>query len=97
MDNSRLAQTSMCLRERGYHIVQMVDHNRAHHFGGALSCTYRLAALFSTKSGSILRIGRMMTQPYFLKVIQQTPTEFWINNPTREHADLAIVNGVSGY
>jgi transaldolase len=37
-----------------------------------------------------------MRQPYFLRVVTQTPTEFWINNPTREHADLAIANGASG-
>lgn len=37
-----------------------------------------------------------MKEPYFLRVVNQTPTEFWINNPTRGHADLAIVNGASG-
>ncbi|MGA9061746.1 MAG: transaldolase family protein [Terracidiphilus sp.] len=37
-----------------------------------------------------------MQQPYFLRVVGQTPTEFWINNPTREHADWAIANGASG-
>ena len=37
-----------------------------------------------------------MNQPYFLRLISQTPTEFWINNPTREQADLAITNGASG-
>lgn len=37
-----------------------------------------------------------MRQPYFLRVIEQSPTEFWINNPTREHADWAIANGASG-
>jgi transaldolase len=37
-----------------------------------------------------------MKQPYFLRVVSQTPTEFWVNNPTREHADLAIANGASG-
>jgi transaldolase len=37
-----------------------------------------------------------MNQPYLLRVASQTPTEFWINNPTREHADLAIANGASG-
>jgi transaldolase len=37
-----------------------------------------------------------MKQPYFLRLVTQTPTEFWINNPTREHADLAIANGASG-
>jgi transaldolase len=33
---------------------------------------------------------------YFMRVIRQTPTEFWINNPTREQADLAIAHGASG-
>ena len=37
-----------------------------------------------------------MKQPYFLRVASQTPTEFWINNPTREQADLAIANGATG-
>ena len=37
-----------------------------------------------------------MNQPYFLRVVNQTPTEFWINNPTRAQCDLAIVNGASG-
>ena len=37
-----------------------------------------------------------MHQPYFWRVASQTPTEFWINNPTRAHADLAIANGASG-
>ncbi len=37
-----------------------------------------------------------MKQPYLLRVVAQSPTEFWINNPTREHADLAIANGASG-
>jgi transaldolase len=33
---------------------------------------------------------------YFIRVAQQSPTEFWINNPTREQADLAILNGATG-
>lgn len=37
-----------------------------------------------------------MSQPYFLRLISQTPTEFWINNPTRDQAELAIDNGASG-
>ena len=37
-----------------------------------------------------------MKQPYLLRVAAQSPTEFWINNPTREHAGLAIANGASG-
>jgi transaldolase len=28
--------------------------------------------------------------------MKQSPTEFWINNPTRHHADLAIANGATG-
>ena len=38
----------------------------------------------------------MKRDNYFLRLTQQTPTEFWINNPTREHADLAIANGATG-
>jgi len=37
-----------------------------------------------------------MQEPYFIRVAKQTPTEFWINNPTREQADLAIANGATG-
>ena len=37
-----------------------------------------------------------MKESYFLRVTKQTPTEFWINNPTREHADLALANGATG-
>ncbi|HTZ00631.1 MAG TPA: transaldolase family protein [Rhodocyclaceae bacterium] len=37
-----------------------------------------------------------MQEPYFLRVAKQTPTEFWINNPSRQHADLAIANGATG-
>jgi hypothetical protein len=35
-------------------------------------------------------------QPYLLRVVAQSPTEFWINNPTREHADLAIAQVLFG-
>jgi transaldolase len=38
----------------------------------------------------------MRHESYFMRVNQQTPTEFWVNNPTREHADLAISHGASG-
>jgi len=38
----------------------------------------------------------MMKEPYFIRVARQTPTEFWINNPTREQADWAIANGATG-
>ena len=37
-----------------------------------------------------------MQEPYFIRVAKQTPTEFWINNPTREQTDLAIANGATG-
>jgi transaldolase len=37
-----------------------------------------------------------MKQPYFIRVANQTPTEFWINNPTCEQADLALTNGATG-
>jgi transaldolase len=38
----------------------------------------------------------MKTESYFMRVAHQTPTEFWINNPTRGQADLAISQGASG-
>jgi transaldolase len=38
----------------------------------------------------------MKAENYLLRVVQQTPTEFWINNPTREQADLALSHGASG-
>jgi transaldolase len=38
----------------------------------------------------------MQNDSYFKRVAQQTPTEFWINNPTRAQADLAIAHGASG-
>lgn len=37
-----------------------------------------------------------MSKPYFIRVTEQTPTMFWINNPTRKQADLAIENGALG-
>lgn len=37
-----------------------------------------------------------MKQPYFIRVQNQSPTEFWINNPTREQADLAIAYRATG-
>lgn len=37
-----------------------------------------------------------MQDPYFIRVARQTPTEFWINNPTREQTDMAITNGATG-
>ena len=38
----------------------------------------------------------MKAESYFMRVAKQTPTEFWINNPTREQADLAISQGATG-
>jgi transaldolase len=38
----------------------------------------------------------MNAESYLLRVAHQTPTEFWINNPTRNHADLAILQGATG-
>lgn len=38
----------------------------------------------------------MSFAPYFLRVSGLTPTRFWINNPTRAQADLAIANGAVG-
>ena len=37
-----------------------------------------------------------MKEGYFHRVTAQTPTIFWINNPTREEADLAIEQGALG-
>src|SRR5271157_2122147 len=37
-----------------------------------------------------------MKEPYFLRVASQTPTEFWINNPTRHQVALALANGATG-
>ena len=37
-----------------------------------------------------------MNNGYFHRVKRMTPTRFWINNPTREEADLAIAAGATG-
>ena len=37
-----------------------------------------------------------MKKSYFTRVYEQTPTRFWINNPTREHAQLAISHSAQG-
>ncbi len=37
-----------------------------------------------------------MKEAYFHRVIDQSPTMFWINNPTRDQVDLAIANGALG-
>jgi transaldolase len=37
-----------------------------------------------------------MKKSFFIRLSEQTPTEFWINNPTREHADLALLHGATG-
>lgn len=38
----------------------------------------------------------MNHKPYFVRVMEQSPTMFWINNPTRRQADLALENGALG-
>jgi transaldolase len=38
----------------------------------------------------------MTHDPYFIRVTRQTPTMFWINNPTRRQADMALENGALG-
>ncbi len=38
----------------------------------------------------------MNKEPYFKRVGRQSPTKFWINNPTRQQAELAIANGAFG-
>ena len=35
-------------------------------------------------------------KPYFIRVTEQSPTMFWINNPTRAQADLALQHGALG-
>jgi transaldolase len=37
-----------------------------------------------------------MSESYFIRVSKQTPTKFWINNPSRRQAALAIDNGAVG-
>jgi transaldolase len=37
-----------------------------------------------------------MNNGYFHRVTRQTPSRFWINNPTRHEADLAIAEGATG-
>lgn len=37
-----------------------------------------------------------MKESYFIRVSKQTPTKFWINNPTRRQAALAIDHGAVG-
>ena len=38
----------------------------------------------------------MKTENYFVRLTRQTSTQFWINNPTRAQADLAISQAASG-
>jgi transaldolase len=38
----------------------------------------------------------MKQMSYFHRVAAQTPTQFWVNNPTREEADLALAAGALG-
>lgn len=35
-------------------------------------------------------------KPYFIRVTEQSPTMFWINNPTRRQAHLALEHGALG-
>ena len=37
-----------------------------------------------------------MSRPYFQRVTEQSPTMFWINNPTQPQADLALEHGALG-
>jgi len=37
-----------------------------------------------------------MKESYFIRVSRQTPTKFWINNPSRKHTVLAIDHGAVG-
>ena len=37
-----------------------------------------------------------MNQTYFHRVTRQSPTMFWVNNPTRTQADLALDHGALG-
>jgi transaldolase len=37
-----------------------------------------------------------MNKPYFIRVTEQSPTMFWINNPTRWQADMALEHGALG-
>jgi transaldolase len=37
-----------------------------------------------------------MNSSYFHRVVAQSPTEFWINNPTRKQADLALTFKATG-
>jgi len=38
----------------------------------------------------------MSNAPYFVRVTESSPTRFWINNPTRQQADLSISHGAVG-
>ena len=37
-----------------------------------------------------------MKKSYFIRLTEHTPTEFWINNPTRKQADLALQHNATG-
>ena len=37
-----------------------------------------------------------MSKPYFIRVTEQSPTMFWINNPTQPQADMALEHGALG-
>ncbi len=37
-----------------------------------------------------------MSKPYFVRVTEQSPTMFWINNPTQPQAEMALEHGALG-
>jgi len=37
-----------------------------------------------------------MKESYFIRVSRQTPTKFWINNPSRNQVSLALDHGAAG-
>jgi transaldolase len=37
-----------------------------------------------------------MNESYFIRLTKQTPSKFWVNNPTRKQAELAIEHGALG-
>src|ERR1044071_2040793 len=43
-----------------------------------------------------ITLEEFMKESYFIRVSRQTPTKFWINNPSRKQAGLAIEHGAVG-
>src|ERR1044071_7663972 len=43
-----------------------------------------------------ITLEEFMKESYFIRVSRQTPTKFWINNPSRKQAGLAIGHGAVG-